>query len=463
MNTKRPNVLFIAVDDLRDFAGCLQAYPDVKTPNMDRLAAKGVLFANAHCPAPMCAPSRNSLLTGILPSTSGSYGFQPLRAVPVLAESDTLPRHFKGQGYYVMGTGKIHHNKPGHGPDPEEWHEYWPSFERAVLEDNGDAALQTKENFGMVCGAGNRPEEECGDYRHASWAVEKLSMEYDRPFFLALGFYKPHLPMVCPKKYFDLYDPEKIQAVYVKEDDLKDIPDAGKMLSKAHLEDYVRKNGMSRELLHAYLACVSYVDAQVGRVLDALEKSPYAENTIVILWGDNGWHLGEKRTWTKFTLWKESTRVPMMIACPGKARKRICTKPVGLIDLYPTLKELCSLGETRQKLEGRSLVPLLEDPEATWDAPVVTTYGRDSHCLTAERWKYIRYFDGSEELYDRLFDPFEWTNLAENPAYASVKESMKPYFPQISTPNVPGTTLKQCFARDYPDLEHWRAHHGGRR
>lgn len=456
MENRKPNVLFIAVDDFRDFAGCMQAYPDVKTPNIDRLAAMGVLFANAHCPAPMCAPSRNSLLTGIRPSTSGGYGFQPLRAVPVLAEADTLPRHFMNNGYYVMGTGKIHHDKPGHGPDASEWHEYWPSIEKSVITYNGEEPEKTKENYGMCYGIGNIPEEECGDYRHASWAVEQLSREYDRPFFLSLGFYKPHLPLVCPKKYFDLYDPEKIQPVYVKEGDLEDIPDAGRMLSKKMINRYITENKLERDILHAYLACVSYMDAQLGRVLEALEKSPYANNTIIMFWGDNGWHLGEKQTWTKFTLWRESTRVPLIISSPGKTRGRICTKPVGLIDLYSTLKELCGLSDTKQALEGTSLVPLLDNPEMEWNAPVITTYGRDSHCFTTERWKYTRYFDGSEELYDRLYDPFEWNNLAENQSYSLIKEDFKKYIPTVSAPNAPGTTLPHVFSRDYPDLEQWR-------
>ncbi|OQB12683.1 MAG: Choline-sulfatase [Firmicutes bacterium ADurb.Bin193] len=463
MDGKRPNVLFIAVDDLRDFATCMQSYPDVITPNIDRLAKRGILFANAHCQAPMCAPSRNSLLSGILPSTSGAYGFQPFKVIPAFKNVDTLPKHFKNNGYHVMGTGKIHHNAPTHGPDASEWHEYWPSIENPVNTFNGDAPPKSKENCGgIVWKVGDTPEEECGDYLHASWAAEQLSKEYDKPFFLALGFYKPHLPLVCPKKYFDMYDRDKLQDVYIKEDDLDDIPDAGKMRSNRVIYEYVKSNKMEKDLLHAYLACITYMDAQLGRVLDALDSGPNADNTIIVFWGDNGWHLGEKHHWTKFTLWRESTRVPLIISCPGKAQDRICTKPVGLIDLFPTLNELCSLGKPPQKLEGMSIVPLLDDPETEWETPVITTFGRDSHSLTTERWKYIKYFDGSEELYDRLFDTFEWYNLAENPSYQHIKDELKKYLPKINVPNEPGTTLPHVFASDYPNIEAWREKYYGK-
>ncbi|OQB14765.1 MAG: Choline-sulfatase [Firmicutes bacterium ADurb.Bin193] len=458
MENKKPNVLFIVADDFRDFAGCMLSYPQAKTPNIDRLAARGVLFANAHCQAPMCAPSRNSLLTGIRPSTSGAYGFQPLRSIPMLADAVTLPKHFMNNGYYVMGTGKIHHMPLPHGPDPSEWHEYWPSFENSTLTFNGEAEPKSKENYGMVFGPRDIPEEECGDYAHASWAIEQLSKEYDRPFFLGLGLYKPHLPFVCPRKYFELYEKDKLQDIYIKEDDLDDIPDAGKRLVKKKITQYIRENHMEKDVLHAYLACVSHMDAQVGRVLDALEKSPYADNTIIVFWGDNGWHFGEKHTYKKFTLWGESTRVPLIVSCPGKTQNRICTKPVSLIDLYPTLNELCNLGKPTQELEGTSIVPLLDNPEADWDIPAITTHGRDSHCITSEFWKYIRYFDGSEELYNRLYDRFEWNNLAQNPNYAHIKENLKRFLPTVSAPNAPGFTNQQYFSSDYPDLEHWRKH-----
>lgn len=359
-----------------------------------------------------------------------------------------------------MGTGKIHHGStkehPLHGPDASEWDVYWPSIEEPYLTFNGTVPKMAPEMGNLVYGVGDTPEEDCGDYQHATWAVSRLSQEYDRPFFLGVGLYKPHLPFVCPKAYFDLYDPEKLQGVLVKEDDLSDIPDAGRYLVNQHLNDYIVAHHMQKDILHAYLACVSYMDAQVGRILDALENSPHKDNTVVIFCGDNGWHFGEKHTWKKFTLWKEATRVPLILSCPGKGRDRFCSKPVGLMDIFPTVQEICGLSDTKQKLEGRSLVLLLEDPEIPWEVPVITSHGRDSYSMTTERWKYIRYFDGTEELYDRLDDGYEWNNLADKESSMRIKKELQPYIPSTSAANAPGSTHPNYFVTDYPNLQAWR-------
>lgn len=451
-----------AVDDYRDFLGCLAVHPDVKTPNIDRLASKGVTFNNAHCQAPMCSSSRASLLSGILPSTSGCYGFQPMRSIPMLRDAATIPQHFRQNGYHVLGTGKIHHGKPihGHGPHESEWDEYWPSITEPVINFNGkpsQSVTALRSQFRQFqFGISDTSESECGDARHAAWASAQLKRQFSQPFFLGVGFYRPHLPFICPRKYFELYDRQNLSSILVKDNALDDIPDAGRYLSKYLLDDTIRDRNLQLDIIHAYLACVSYMDAQVGAVLDALENSQYKDNTIVVFWSDNGWHFGEKLTWSKFTLWKEATRVPLIISAPGLTKGAISTKPVGLIDVYPTLLELCNLPKPSQKLQGRSICPLLKKPHDEWSYGAVTTHGRDSHCITTERWKYIKYFDGTEELYDRGNDNYEWINLAEREFHNKIKQELKQWLPTINVPNALGSTLKAYFSTDYPDLQKWR-------
>lgn len=456
----RPNVIAFVIDDYRDFVGCFATHPDVRTPNIDSLAKRGVTFSSAHCQAPMCGPSRASFLSGIRPSTSGCYGFQPMRSIPLLNDLATIPKHFRSNAYHVMGTGKVHHGNPtqGHGPHVSEWDEYWPSIENPVINSNPEIneALVTKVNKNFKYGPTDTIEEHCSDAQHARWAVKQLERQFTQPFFLGVGFYRPHLPFVCPQKYFDYYDINTLNSIFVKNDDLDNKPDAGRFLSKYILDDTIRDRAIQLEILQAYLACVSYMDAQVGKVLNALENSDYKDNTIVVFLSDNGWHFGEKLTWTKFTLWKEATRVPLIVAGPGIQKGITSLKPVGLIDLYPTLLELCGLPQPAHQLEGKSFYPLLTQADPIWEHGVVTTYGRDNHCITTERWKYIRYFDGSEELYDRASDNYEWINLIGQGNDRQIISSLEKWLPSVNVPNAPGTTLAMCFSTDYPDLNRWR-------
>jgi arylsulfatase A-like enzyme len=280
-----------------------------------------------------------------------------------------------------------------------------------------------------------------GDWQVADWVIRRLMMAHGKPFFLACGFYRPHLPWYVPPEYFDLYPLEEVTLPHVKEDDLDDVPARGRKMARPggdHAK--VIKHGQWRKAVQAYLASISFTDACVGRVIDALDKSPHARDTVIVLWSDHGWHLGEKLHWRKFALWEEATHNVMMFVAPGVTRPGgRCTRPVNLIDIYPTLVDLCGLAP-REGIEGLSLVPLLENPEQAWARPSLTTHGKDNHTIRTERFRYIRYADGSEELYDRSVDEMEWTNLAENPEYDYIKEELRRWLPEV---NAEGVSTKE--------------------
>lgn len=428
----RPNVLFLAIDDLNDWVGCLGGHPDVKTPHLDRLAQRGVLFTNAHCSAPACNPSRASLMTGILPSTSGVYhNPNPWRQSPVLKDATTIPQHFMAHGYRAVGGGKIYH---GAFPDPASWHDYFPDQQRNKPPDpmpdsrplNG---IPRTAHFDW--GPVDARDEDMGDWKVAEWAIGELSREHDKPFFLACGFYRPHLPWYVPKKYFDMYPLDEVTLPDVKENDLDDVPPIGRRMARPEGDHRkVTEHKEWRKAVQGYLASISFVDACVGRVIDGLDRSDYRDNTVVVLWSDHGWHLGEKLHWRKFALWEEATHNVLMMIAPGVTKPgRRCERPVTMLDLYPTLIDLCGL-RNRPELEGRSLVPLLKDPDTEWDRPALTTHGKDNHSLRTERWRYTRYSDGTEELYDHDNDEMEWRNLSDDPQYADVKKELAGWLPQ---------------------------------
>ena len=442
---KRPNVLFMAIDDLNDWIGCLGGHPDVKTPNLDKLAGRGVLFTNAHCSAPACNPSRASLMTGILPSTSGVYhNPDPWRSSPVLRDAVTIPKHFMAHGYSAVGGGKIYH---GGFPDPPSWQSYFPSQKQNKPDDPMPAnqpvnGIPNTSHFDW--GPVDVPDPEMGDRKVAAWATEQLGKKHDKPFFIACGFFRPHLPWYVPQKYFDMYPPDKVTLPNVNDNDLDDVPELGKKMAKPQGDHAkVIKHKQWRKAVQGYLASITFVDTCVGRVIDALDESAYADNTIVILWSDHGWHLGEKLHWRKFSLWEEATHNVLMAVVPGvtKPRQR-CPRPVTMVDIYPTLIELCGL-TPKAELEGKSLVPLLKNPQASWDRPALTTHGRDNHSLRSERYRYIRYSDGTEELYDHDNDALEWTNLANDPKYAAAKKELAKWLPKKNVPEVPKPKAKK--------------------
>lgn len=437
---ERPNVLFLAVDDMKDWVGCLGGYEGtVLTPNIDRIADRGVLFTNAHCPSPKCAPSRAAILTGLRPSTTGLYD-NGHWWFPNRPDTITIPAQFRSQGYRVAGAGKIFHHTAGNHP-PNQWDDFQklvfrddPWFRGVKLNypwsDHGPAPEGFP--FSGVAGLGHEndwgslgyDEPDYDDSRSASYAVEFLSQAEDEPFFLACGLFRPHLPWYVPRKYFDLYPLDEVVIPDAPEDDLDDLPAAARAFAKARRSDFrkIQEAGKWKEAIRAYLASISYADAQLGRILDALDGSPHAENTIVVLWSDHGWHLGEKQHWHKSTLWEEATRVPLVVAGPGVARGR-CGSPVSLLDLFPTLNDLCGLPEIAGH-DGVSLVPLLRDPETAWDRPAVIEYLRGNLAVRSERFRFIRYRDGGEEFYDLAEDPNEWKNLADDPDSAAARAEL---------------------------------------
>jgi choline-sulfatase len=446
---QRPNVVFISVDDMNDWVGCLGGYPGVKTPNIDRLAQRGVLFRNAHCASPLCNPSRTALLTGLRPDTTGVYNNDQWWR-PALPDVVTQPMYFKQQGYHVAGAGKVFHHVVGSNP-PDQWDEFqlqvfddpwyrrleWYPWVKKIPNPpghpfNGLQNFQGEFDWGIL----DRPESEYGDAKAIDWGEAFLKRQHTKPFFMAVGLWHPHIPMFAPKKYFDMYPDPKIPEV--PENDLVDVPDMGKKFAAFRRAEHTRivREGKWRDAVRAYLACVTFADAMVGRLLTSLERSPYAKNTIVVFWSDNGWHLGEKQHWHKSTLWERSTRVPLIIAGPGlKQTGTPRAQAVSLLDLYPTLLDLCGL-PMRKELEGESLAPLLRDAKAK-HKPAVSTLEPGNHMVRTERWRYIRYRDGGEELYDRQADPNEFRNIASDPQHTSLKTELAQYMPKKSVPPVP--------------------------
>ena len=429
-----PNVLFLAVDDLRDWVGHLGGHPNATTPHIDRLAKRGVSFTRAYCSAPLCNPSRISLLTGVAPSKSGVYGNgEKLRQK--LPDTVTLMQHFRASGYSVRGAGKIFHGTSAY--DMDSWDIFFKSSGSKKHRVKRDSSLP--KSAWVPWGALACSDDEMLDGINAKWIITELKKPQEKPFFLAYGLTKPHLTWSVPQKYFDLHPLEGIKLPPTKKGDLDDLPSFGKKLAREVYDPSgernfaVKPNGDHANVIvnnqwlkavQAYLATISFADAQIGRVLDALDRSGHADNTIIVLWGDHGWHLGEKNHWRKHALWDVSTRTPLIFSAPqGVAKDKLCQRPVSLIDIYPTLIDLCGLPK-RRGLDGQSLKSLLGNPERKWDRPVVITYGLNNHAVQTERWRYIRYRDGGQELYDHERDPNEWTNLASIPIYSSVKTEL---------------------------------------
>jgi arylsulfatase A-like enzyme len=448
---ERPNVLFIAIDDLRDWAGCYGVQPAAKTPNLDDLARRGTLFTRAYCAAPWCNPSRTALLTGIRPSTSGVYTHYnvPWRDSPVLKDAVTLPRYFRDHGYRVVGAGKIfHHDAPSQ--DPDSWDDYWPSKTQCMIPMQAVRPPKNGMNLrpSVDWGPTEISKEQMPDWQVAEWVANQLKQPRDKPLFLACGFYRPHLPWYVPGEYFSRHAQDQIKLPPVKDDDLDDVGPFARRLALGEglpflndPQDFgniqfptfpaLRESGRWREALQAYLASMSFADDCLGHVLQSLDASPQKDNTIIVLWSDHGWHLGEKLHWEKTTLWEEAAKCVLFVAGPGAgaAGQRV-SAPVGLIDLYPTLVELCRL-PPRGGLEGTSFAPLLKNPALSSTRPILTTHGRGNHSVRSARWRYIRYADGNEELYDHEADPNEWTNVAAKPEHGSIKLDLARAIPVV--------------------------------
>jgi arylsulfatase A-like enzyme len=421
----KPNVLFIAIDDLNHWVGHFGRNKQTKTPNLDRLAAMGVTFTNAQCAAPICNPSRAALLSGKRPGTTGIYdNNNPF--TKVLNTDQSLVMQFKNAGYDTLGTGKLWHGGLG-------WPEQWTTIQdetvkKGKVSDRSIGGIA----FGPIVEGG---DEAVSDTGIAEYGISELSKPHDKPFFLTLGFHKPHMPWNVPQKYYDMHPLADIQLPPTKEGDLSDIPPIGRKMAKPTGDHAaVLASGRWKEAVQAYLATITYLDGQIGRVLDAYDKSPHKDNTIIILWGDHGWHLGEKEHWRKFALWEEATRAPFIWVVPGVTKPGgISKSPVDFMSVYPTLCELTALPKPAW-LEGDNIKPLLSDPAAAWTGVGITTFGTNNHAIRTDRWRYIRYADGTEELYDHSNDEYEWTNLAANPEHTALKASLAKHFP---TNNVP--------------------------
>ena len=436
-----PNVLFIGIDDLNDWVGCLGGYPGVKTLHIDGLARRGALFTNAQCASPLCNPSRTALLTGIQPATSGIYlNENYYRTSPALKDAVTIPEHFALHGYHTTRAGKMYCT----APDPYAWQEYWPSQSTQQLP------ITTPPRFPMN---GFHPAEPDFDWgpldirtdQMDDWQVVRrisslLAQDYDRPFFMACGFFHPHQPWYAPREYFDKYPLDQIHLPETLEGDLDDLgPLARRIALTAGEHERVLNNRQWREAIQGYLASISFMDDCVGHVLNALDNSPHRDNTIIVLWSDHGWHLGEKRHWKKRTLWEEVSHSVLIFAGPGVPHAGVRVRaPVSHLDIYPTLIDLCWLTPKRE-LEGESLRPFLQQPDRAADRAALTTmateWGRDIHfSIRTQDWRYIQYANGSAELYDHRRDRREWTNLARDPAYAGIIQDLARWAPPTLRP-----------------------------
>ncbi|CAN5406866.1 sulfatase [soil metagenome] len=439
----RPNILFVAIDDLNDWVGPLGGHPQVQTPHMDALAARGTTFTNAHCQNPLCNPSRTSVLTGLRPTTTGIYGLTPwFRDLPALADIPTLPQHFRNHGYTTYTTGKIFHGGYGREKGGPDWDVVGPPTSPSPFPDerlvNGTPSPHQLVDWGFF----PHRDEDKGDYKVATWAIEQLAaMPDDEPFFLATGFFLPHVPCFATQKWFDLYPEDSLALPPMRPDDRDDTPRASWWLHWELPEPrlkFLQEAGEWKNLVRSYLACISFVDAQLGRLLEALEQSGHADNTVVVLWSDHGFHLGEKLITGKNTLWERSTRVPLIFAGPGVAPGSRCGEAVELLDLFPTLCDLAALPHP-DGLEGHSLVPQLGDPTAARPWPAITNHNPGNNSVRTKTWRYIRYVDGSEELYDTDGDPHEFTNLAADTAHTETLAELRRWIPQSQATHAPNS------------------------
>lgn len=482
------NVLFIAIDDLNDWVGFLSEPGGVGnggcpgpvfTPHLDGLAARGTAFTNAHCAAPVCCPSRAAVLSGLLPTSTGIYNNQHWWK-PNLPGLRTIPIHFRENGYHTVGAGKIYHHTAGNNPPGQ-----WDHYERMLFNDNGwlrhgsplypwtDPKPRPADfpysGIKLYSGEADwgvlpQPESSYDDSRVADYAVNYLQTldqrDHQKPFFLACGIFHPHLPWYVPRKYLDLYPLDKIVLPPAPEEDLADIPEPGRNLANRKSADLtrLREAGKWKTAVQHYLASISFADALVGRVLAALEQSSASDNTIIVLWSDHGWHLGEKGHWHKRTLWEEATRVPFIVVAPGIGEgNQRCVQAVSLVDIFPTLIELCSLPPL-ENLDGISLVPWLLDPDRERKRPAITIEESGHVAIRTGRYRAIYYNTGGRELYDHRSDPNEWTNLAENPAHAATLSDVSRWIPSLRKP---AAFSKKAFVFDHKRFT-WKHKKSGR-
>ena len=427
----RPNALIIIADDMNDY-GFYGSLPGIKMPHLRAFKQAAVTFDKAYCAAPACVPSRAAVFSGLYPHNTGCYrnGSDPWRKPP-FTETEAMPECFKRSGYITFGRGKLFHSQP----EPKRRKAMWDND----VWGGGFGPFPAEKNQLQGRFWGCEPMEEDGifpDVRNAEAAIDFLRQDHDKPFFMVYGLWRPHTPFTAPKRFFEMYDPQDIEIPPPtwRENDLDDIPLLGRELAEVGAERY-RLCGESdpelwRKFVHAYCACTTFADWSAGRVIEALDRSRYPAETIVIFWSDNGYHCGEKNHWEKTTLWEQAALTPLAIRLPDKRNAGTqCNRPVSTLDLWPTLADYCRLKPPAHTLGGQNLRPLLEDPQVTWDRPAITTYEEGYFSARDERYRYIRYPDGTEELYDHQKDAGEYENLADKPTLKAVKERLARWIP----------------------------------
>lgn len=469
--SKQPNILFIAIDDQNDWCGPLGGHPLAKTPQLDRLAARGTTFTNAHCNAPLCNPSRTSLLLGLRPSTTGICGLAPsFRSLPEFAQRETLPQFFAERGYHTYGVGKIFHTGPTSSPRNQNTASKTTAGKSDFLSTGNASGIGIKPDKKLIGATpmGDNPlmdwgvfphqDEQKGDYQVASWAVEQIrNAPRDKPFFIAAGFFLPHVPCYASQKWFDQFPNDARVLPTILEDDREDTPRFSWYLHWYLPEprlQWLKESDQWINLCRSYLACTSFVDSQIGRLLDALDDAGVADNTIVVVWGDHGWHLGEKGITGKNTLWEDGTRVPLIFAGPGVGRGAKCDQPAELLDIYPTLIELCGL-TPKADLEGLSLKPQLTQANTPRDRPAITTHNQGNHAIRSQRYRYIRYADGSEEFYDHQSDPNEWYNVIDQVQHKPQIEAHRKWLPTVDRPPATGSAQRVLTYDADADIATW--------
>ncbi len=435
-SASKPNILFVSIDDFNDWGPSqLEGEPfEVDTPNFDSLAARGILFNNAHCNAPSCNPSRASIMSGLHPASTGVYGNSHNWLVNDQFENiPLLPEYFKTHGYATLGGGKIYHANQEGAADrkglfsPRGWDRFFPSFDAQLPVQSMPDEMPGRGEGKFDWGGTGKPVEEMGDHKVVNWAIEQLQTPRDAPLFLAVGIYRPHMPWFVPDAFYDQYESVEIKPPTNPEGWRKNIPES--LPRRSRFKEYTGNPGPSR----GYAACVSYADYELGRLLNGLEDSPAASNTIVVVWTDHGWHLGEKEHFSKFTLWEESTRVPLLIYKPDGKSKKVDTA-VSLLDVYPTLLALAGLPENEYN-EGRNLLPIIE-ADTDLHRAILTSSNENFHAVRDGRYRYLKSSD-EEALFDHFNDPREFNNIANNPGSAAIIQRLSKALPADPRPSMP--------------------------
>lgn len=446
----QPNVLFIAIDDMNDWTTLFDDDYPIKTPNLKNIAKRGAFFTRAYTSSPACGPSRASVMTGTRPHKTGVYGNLSdwRKALP---NAITIQQYFMDHGYYVAGAGKIFHHSLDH-----VFHDN-ASFDEFLMMKLNKPYPPSKINELEWYGSKNTDWgtwpgniEQAVDYKTSEYAIGFLQREHTKPFFLNVGIYKPHSPFFAPQEFFDLYPLENLQTPEIIKENWAFSTGAKDLLKPVEwfwtgMQKAVEENPDAyKKFVQAYQAASTYSDAMIGRVIDALDQSPYRDNTIIVVWSDHGFNIGEKEHLEKFALWEKTTRVPYIIVAPGQIDPgTTIDKPVDLTSLYPTLIDLTGIENYRparfsikDNLHGNSLIPLFSDPDAYFP-PALMTYMKGNHAIRKDNWRYIQYHDESEELYNLLNDPYEWNNLAGNSDYQEIIDYLRTYIPTENADQVP--------------------------